>query len=191
MNLFGVLANAIRCVLILLIIHLPTISHAAQAEAMLSKVTVAYLYQISKFVHWPADSFEDNASSIVICHVATKEESLQPYLGWLKSKTSQGRPIDTLWFNTIRAVKEFYDKSKVCHMLFFSGNLWQTLPTEEVRRFSLTTLMIGNSREFLKHQGMMALIPTRSKLRLYVNLPSVKQSRLALEARLLALAKSI
>ena len=166
-------------------------STTAIAGQQLGKVTVAYLYQISKFVHWPAGSFKDQQSALGICYVGKDDRDMRSYLNKLSTRTSRGRPIAPYWFADPQAMLAQQSNGAGCHILFFAGSEWRQLSQSAHQRLAARSLLIGSSHGFLENHGLMALIPVKSRLSIFVNLARLKQSPLELEARLLALAKTL
>lgn len=146
-------------------------------------VKLAFLYNITKFVEWPADAFRDPTAPLVICVVgadpfrADLEEEL-------RKRTVGGRPID------LKRVPPS-DNLRACHMAF--------VPAAEGKRATkivadlegASILTVSETAGFAERGGMINLTVEKNNLRFEINLGAAKQNRLTISSKLLALARIV
>ncbi|NTS78525.1 YfiR family protein [Catenovulum sp. SM1970] len=161
---------------------------AAAQNTDATKLTVAYLYQMSKFTKWQQEAFSDDNAKLEICYVGQQTPTLEALLNKLASRKSNGREIATHHFADGQIILK---QKQACQLIYFSEQTWLELSYEQQAAITKQRLTIGDSKAFLKQGGMLALIPVKSKLAIFVNPKAVEQSQIQLEARLLALAKKV
>ena len=82
----------------------------SNTESVEYPVKLAFLYNFTKFVEWPPDSYRDPGAPLPICIVG--HDPFSPDLeGELRTRTVAGHPIEV---RTLRPT----DTLSVCHMVF-------------------------------------------------------------------------
>ena len=82
----------------------------SNAESVEYPVKLAFLYNFTKFVEWPPDSYRDPGAPLAICIVG--HDPFSPDLeGELRTRTVAGHPVEV---RTLRPT----DTLSVCHMVF-------------------------------------------------------------------------
>ncbi len=145
------------------------------------KVKAGYLYNFTQFVTW----IEDNSSSFNVCIVGQDPfgHSIDP----IEKKTAFGRPIKLFKLNDLKS-------KQLCHIRYTN-----TLPTAEsnanqntlVARDSTNTLTVGEDKTFIDQGGMIRFVNREGKIKLQINLHTLKQSGLKISAKLLEVAEVI
>jgi hypothetical protein len=145
------------------------------------QVKAAVLYNIAKFVDWPADAFADAATPLVICILG-----VDPF-GTILDDTLKGhmvgkRPV---------LAKRITDVTSGCHLLFVANSERRRLPSifDRVRRTSMLT--VGEAEGFADQGGMIGLATDGNRVRFDINVEAVDGARLKLSARLMALASAV
>ena len=146
-------------------------------------VKLATLYNIAKFVEWPADAFPDPDAPLVICVVGADPFEAE-YKEELRKRSAGGRPID---LKSIRST----DDLRACHMAFLSAAERSRVPSIVAGLEGSSTLTVSEIEGFAERGGIINLIVEAKKLHIEINLGAAKQNRLAISARLLQLARII
>jgi len=138
------------------------------------KIKAGYLYNFTKFVTWTAD----NAESFNLCIVGNDPfgELINP----IEERSAIGLPIKLSRFDSLGSM----DKESHCHILYISSSVKETLA---VRNF-INTLVVGEGGEFLKQGGMIDFVNKQGKIKLQINLKTIKKNGLKVSAKLLEVA---
>jgi hypothetical protein len=146
-------------------------------------VKLAFLYNFTKFVEWPSDSFRKPDAPLVICIVGN--DPFSPSIeGELRSRTVGGHPIEV---RTLRTS----DILSVCHMVFVPVTA-EDQATKVVRGLKgSSTLTVGETEGFATLGGIINLTVEENKLHFEVNLLAAEHAGLKISAKMLALAKIV
>jgi hypothetical protein len=151
-----------------------------------AKLTAAFIYQITKFVEWPALAKENKTTPISLCLIGKMQSSTLHYFQLLESKTSQGRRII---LNIILSSKAPSELKKVnCEIFYAQQSEWQNYNTNELEALSERSLLIGSTKAFLHNGGMMSLVLVRNKMKIFFNADVIAKTPIKIESRLKALA---
>lgn len=163
---------------------LPSPAARAQSDNTVEyPVKLAFLYNITKFVEWPADAFHDPNSPLVICVVGTdpfRAELEQE----LRRRSAGGRPID---LKRVRPSDDLRD----CQIAFVPA-------AEEKKAVSIaaslkgsSTLTVSETEGFAERGGMINLTVENNNLHFEINLAAARQNRLTISSKVLALARIV
>lgn len=146
-------------------------------------VKLAFLYNFTKFVEWPADSYRGPDAPLVICIVGN--DPFSPAIeGELRSRSAGSHPIE------VRTVSP-RDIMSVCHMVFVPVTA-EDQATRIVRVLKgSSTLTVGETEGFAVQGGIINLTTEGNKLHFEVNLLAAERARLKISAKMLALAKIV
>ncbi len=164
---------------------------AVSSNEKQAEVTAAFIYQISKFITWPEEAFNSAEDSLSICVLGNENAQLEEKLTRFTSKKSKGRPIQIHSFESKTKLLSSQKTAEHCHILFMPDTEWDDFTPKEIDHLKQTTLLIGETRHFLKEGGMLALILVDSKISIFVNPDAMTQSQIKLESRLRALTKTL
>lgn len=144
------------------------------------QIKAAFLYNFTKYVEWPADSFADGDAPIVIAVLGRNPvgDELQKAVA---GRRVNGRPI------VVRTVATAAE-ARAAHLLF--------VPEAEEKHFVLLApelglapiLTVGESESFSKLGGAIHLVREADKVRFAINLEASEARRLKISAQLLKLA---
>jgi YfiR/HmsC-like len=143
------------------------------------KVKAAYIYNIIKFVEWPASIMPTAAETINICILGDDPitEALQP----VTAKTAHGRAI------SLQRISAFRPENR-CHVLFISA----TESAQHSRILSLvegtSVLTVSSNEAFIVQGCMVGLVIRDGKLRLVINLDASRRAGISLSSKLLEVA---
>jgi hypothetical protein len=146
-------------------------------------VKLAFLYNFTQFMQWPAETFRDPVSPFRLC-VAGQDPFQAVAERSLGGRTVNGHPIE------IRRLRPD-DNPNACQLIFVrAGDKKQAEKIiAEVRRSS--TVTVGEAEGFADWGGIINLTLDHNKLRFEINLDAATQTRLKISSKLLALAKVV
>jgi hypothetical protein len=146
-------------------------------------IKAGFIYNFAKLVDWPASSFAQPDSPIVIAILGT-----DPF-GTIIDRTVGGKKIGSHPFvvKRLKGGADFRD----CQILFVSSSEYAHM--DEILRAArgLPILTIGETPGFANHGGIINLTLEDDKVRFEVNVDAAKQANLNISSRLLALARIV
>ena len=146
------------------------------ASRLESYMKAAFLYNVIKFIEWPAD-----ARGPIIFGVLGKgplELLLQQVV---HGKSLDGRPL------LVKAVHKLED-IKGCHVLFIADSESERLRDIVAALKDYTILTVSDIDQFARRGGMIFLVAENQKLRFEVNPDGLARSGVKISARFLQLA---
>jgi hypothetical protein len=154
----------------------PTVSKEYQVKAI-------FLFNFSQFVEWPASSFSDAKSPLVIGIWGDN-----PFGSYLKEtindETVKGRPLIIQYCRNTEDIKS-------CHILFFNertGNKAEQILTGIKGKNILT---VSDADNFIQQGGMVRFFTENNKIRMQINTKATGASNLTISSNLLRLAQII
>jgi hypothetical protein len=143
-----------------------------------SQFKAAFMFNVAKFVEWPATSFASPSDPIVICILgATPVDAALAQAP--SSPLIDGRKL------LIRRIKDARDGTD-CHILFVSASeqkRWRW--TSDVKTGGVLT--VGESYGFASDGGVVDFKVESTKVRIEVNLEAAQRAGLRLSSKLLSL----
>jgi hypothetical protein len=144
---------------------------------------LAFLYNFTKFVEWPSDSFHDQGASLAICVIGN--DPFSPDLeAELRTRTVGSHPVE---IKTLRS----NDPLNVCHMVFVPV----TEKSQAARIVSglkgSSTLTVGEIEGFAVQGGIINLTVEENKLHFEVNPLAAERAGLKISSKLLSMAKIV
>jgi len=148
------------------------------------KIKAAYLYNLARYVQWPAEAFGDAKTPFVIGVLGA--DPIRPDLELIaQTKTVDGRPI---------TLKQFEKPSDVafCHILFMSPSVESAAQRKVIERLAgHHVLFVGQTAEFLEHGGVVDFVIRENKIRLVVAIEAAQREDLKISAKLLQVAQVV
>src|SRR5690242_18007233 len=165
-----------------------------------------YLLNFAEFIEWPAASFS-NAKSPIVLGVVGKDP-FGAELDKLQGKTVNGRKLqikrfkgalefrgeetpgrrqDTLALKQAKKLGEL----KSCHILFVSASEKNYLPLILKPLKGAGILTVGDTEMFVHEGGIINFLDSINRVQLEINLDAAEQARLKISSKLLSLAKVI
>jgi hypothetical protein len=146
------------------------------------QVKVAFIYNLSRFVEWPDETFPSGSSSLTVCVLGNN-----PFGGALdtiKGKNVKDKKIE---------IKLLTSGSKLdaCHILFISSSERESLTQILESAKNSSVLTIGEMSQFTRAGGIIALAMRKNRIRFSVNLDAGKRAGLVISSQLLKLADSV
>jgi hypothetical protein len=152
-------------------------------ESVEYPVKLGFLYNFTKFVEWPPDSYRDPGSPLTICIVG--DDPFSPALeGELRTRTVGGRPVE------VRELKS-YDTLSVCHMVFVPVTEKNHAATIVSNLKGSSTLTVGETEGFAEQGGMINLTVEENKVHFEVNPLAAERAGLKISSKLLSIARIV
>ena len=144
------------------------------------QMKAAYLYNFLKFVEWPAPSFANSTSPIVICVLGEN-----PFGGTLqeavRGNTANERTV------VARPVADLAG-ARSCHVLFIGAATWKRDRPLLGALAGSALLTVGESPGFAASGGIISFKLDGARLRFEINVEAARQARLRISSKLLSLA---
>jgi hypothetical protein len=146
-------------------------------------VKLAFLYNFTKFVEWPPDSYRDAGAPLTICIVGHDPFS-QNLEGELRTRTVGGHPVEV---KTLRA----NDKLSACHIVFVP--VTEKDQADRIVRGlkGSRTLTVGETEGFAVLGGIINLTVEGNKVHFEINQVAAERAGLKISSRLLSIAKIV
>lgn len=143
------------------------------------QVKAAFLFNFSKFIEWPPESFSNPGEAFVVGILGT-----DPFGKFLPEFISGEKVLDHQM-----VIKHFDNALQVekCHILFVS----ESVKTAEVLHLlkAKNLLTISDRPNFVESGGMIEFYTENETIRIKINMNAVKASDLNVSSKLLRIAK--
>jgi hypothetical protein len=149
------------------------------------KVKVAYLYNFSKYVTWPPESFSSKTAPFIIGILGP-----DPFGATLDavaaSKKANDRVVTVKRFETI----EQYEH---CHILFVAGETQSEIHSQVLTKTrGLPVMVIGEAKGFAQDGGTVEFFnDSNDTIGFSINIDSVKRQNLVVQAQVLKIASIV
>lgn len=164
------------------LLHVPA-AGAQEAVSKEDQIKAAFLYNIPKFVHWPARSADDMADPIVIGLLS--DGALQRHLeNIVKDRKINGRVV------LVRQVASA-DEIKAIHLLFVRAADDDKFAALGAAIQDSPVLTTGESAAFAHAGGMVNFVLVGDVVRFEINVAAAEHAQLKISAQLLKLATSV
>jgi hypothetical protein len=152
-------------------------------ESVEYQVKLAFLFNFTKFVEWPADSYKSPGAPLSICIVGHDPFS-SDLEDEVRTRKAWGHPVEVLKLGPAETLS-------TCHMVFIpvtekdqAGKIVRSLTGS-------STLTVGESEGFAAMGGVMNLTVEKSQVRFEVNRLAAARAHLKISAKLLSLARIV
>ncbi len=141
------------------------------------KIKAGYLYNFTKFITWP----ENESKTFNICILG--KDPFGSIINPIEKRTVKNKPI------RLYRLKKVYE-AKHCHIVYFATlqNVQLSLPGILTINSVSPSLTVGESKQFSQTGGMIAFFKRENKVKLFINLESLRNSGLEVSAKLLEVA---
>ena len=146
------------------------------------QVKAAMVFNMAKYVEWPAESFAANSAPLVACTIGRGPfvVALEAYQG----KMALGHPL------ALRRLA-VGDEAAECHVLVVSGIDKRHLAGVLDQARKQPILSVSDLPDFAQSGGMIGLFQQEGKIRFEINVKAAEQSRVKISSQLLKLAKIV
>jgi hypothetical protein len=144
-------------------------------------VKLAFLYNFTKFVEWPVQSYRHPGAPLMICVVG--DDPFSPDLErQLDTKTVEGHEVE------IRKLKPT-ENLNVCHIVFIPATAKEQEARIVKELAGSSTLTVGETNGFDALGGIIDFIVEGNKIHIEVNLLAADRAGLKISSKLLSIAK--
>jgi len=153
------------------------------ADTVEYPVKLAFLYNFTKFVEWPASSFRDAGAPLALCIVG--EDPFSSELeSELRSRTVRSRPVSIIRLRST-------DNLSTCHIVFIP-----VMEKHQAARIvrglkESSTLTVGEFAGFAAQGGIINFVVEGNRLRFEVNTFNAERAGLKISSKLLNLAEIV
>ncbi len=174
------LSGFIRWHLVLLI-RLSTLTVLLSGNSALAigadyKLKAAYIYQFTKFTHWPENVFEKADSPIRICVMG--KNPFGNSLAGFASRKSQNRYLLVEYIVSLKGISH-------CQLVYISQSEEKKL-TEIIHQINrLPILSVSDMAGFARRGGIIGFIPKKRRVGIEINIAASRKAELMLSSKLL------
>lgn len=153
-----------------------------ELQAPESKVKAAFLYNFTKLVEWPTNTFADDATPLVI-GVLGKDPFGKDLDNLVAGRTAKNRPVQIVRFTSIEQITN-------CQVLYISESERRKLDSIFEALHNRPVLTVSDLKGF-ESRGMITLVKSNANINLRINLEATRQARLQLSSRLIRLDRTL
>lgn len=152
----------------------------ALSEPTEQEVKAALIFNITRFVEWPAGAFSSPGAPLVVAIMGNDEVSLvlEPAL---MQKSVNGHPVEVRHVRTA-------DEARKCHVLYVAHSEKKHADAILSALHGTSTLTVAAIEHFAERGGHINLVLEDQRVHVFVNATSAEDSRLKISAKLLSLA---
>ena len=177
--MIGKVSYLVGMILVWTVAAAPLNSYAQHPPSREFQIKAAFLYNFTKFIEWPAETFPDGEVPITICTLG--ESPVGVALQYVKDKSVKGRALIT---KRLQSVRELHP----CHLLFVSSTEKERLSEIlEVLKDS-SVLTVGEIEGFTQSGGIINFAIRKNRIRFEINADAAMQAGLKISSKLLKLA---
>jgi hypothetical protein len=148
-----------------------------------SEIKAGFLYNFTKFVEWPTETFANPTAPFVVGVIGANPFG-DLLTGAAAGKTVDGRAV---------LIKQFSHEENFagCQILFVSSS--ETKRTAQIleKLNGASVLSVGEGDAFTQAGGMIAFIIEGNKVRLAINLEAAVAARIKISAKVIAVARLV
>jgi hypothetical protein len=145
------------------------------------QVKAVFLFNFSQFIEFPNGAFPEANTPFVIGIL--QEDPFGAFLDeTIEGEQVNGHPLIIKRFRQVEEVKQ-------CHILFIRANKTDDLKTIFAKLKGRSVLTVGDAPKFAELGGMIRFFTESNKIKLQINLESVKAADLTVSSKLLRLAE--
>ena len=166
-------------VAILLALVLAPFAHASGAADEYA-LKAAFLYNFTRFVDWPPEAFPSGDGAFRICVFGT--DPFGARLDALARRRVGTRPIE------IARPSALADLPR-CQIAYLGVGTPEAIEASATANAAPATLTVASDAAFARDGGMVALVTVSGRVKLHVNLASIRRSPLRFSAKLLEVSE--
>lgn len=158
-------------------------TRAQSATSAEYKVKAVFLYNFTQFIEWPNEAFETEHAPLIIGILGA--DPFGDYLDQtIKNEKIDGHPL------VVRRYKQLEEIDN-CHILYVSTEDKNQLKKISEFASARHILTVSDAITFARQGGMVRFFPDQNKVRIRINLTSVKAADLTVNSKLLRLAEVV
>jgi hypothetical protein len=147
-----------------------------------TEVKAAYVFNLARFVNWPADAFEAPQSPFVFA-VLGDDIMLEVLRDVVRGKTVRGRPVVVEECQRARDLR--------AHVLFIGSRESFVLPRLLRELDDRPILTVADMEDFAERGGMVSFLLERQRVRFDVNNVQARHSGLEISSEVLKIARRV
>lgn len=140
----------------------------------------AFLFNFTRFVEWPAEAFAQPDDAFRICVYGA--DPFGERLDALERRRVGERAIEVI------RPRDLADLPR-CQIAYFGDGTPRDVEAAALDNTAPTTLTVASEAGFARDGGMVALVTERGRVKLHVNLASIRRSPLRFSAKLLEVSE--
>ncbi|WP_461060855.1 YfiR family protein [Silanimonas algicola] len=140
----------------------------------------AFLFNFTRFVEWPTEAFARAGAPFQICVYG--DDPFDDRLDALARRRVGERSITITRPTSAAALPR-------CQIAYFGDGTPADVEAAAVGDAAPTTLTVASDARFAREGGMVALVTSSGRVRLHVNLDSIRRSPLRVSAKLLEVSE--
>ena len=144
------------------------------------KIKSAYIFNLTKFTHWPDKYFKDDYQPINICF--SVENPMEKFF----SKMVRGKKVGDKK-RALKSTKTHFQDLTTCEMVFISQDSVKYQHLEVLK--GCQCLVVGDSPLMTEYGSDLNFYLVEDKVRIEINVESVKAKGIAFSSELMAFAK--
>ena len=168
-----------------LLVHsmIPKIATGQKDFAGEYELKAAMLYNLARFVEWPASTYPDPQAPILMC-VLGKDPFGSSLASTVSRKTVNSRSV---LIRRLQNEKEI----RTCHVLYISSSERKTIAQIFSTLNGSSVLTVGEMTQFAAHGGMIQFSLEDQRVRFDINLDATTRAGLKISSKLLVLAQIV
>ena len=159
----------------------PSVIAAGEKSSPEGLLKAAYIYNFAKFVDWPATSFKDSDSPLIIAIVG--RDPMEDALKALEGKEVQGRKISVFFWNKVENLLP-------CHILYVGFSEQRNLAAIFQKTRDWDVLTVGEAEGFILSGGIILFFLEENKIRFEINNDMAFWNNLRISSRLMQLSRT-
>lgn len=172
------LRGAVACAALVAVAALSAGRASAAADEYALKA--AFLYNFTRFVEWPTTAYGDADDPFRICVFGT--DPFGARLDALTRRRVGERAIEIARPSTAAELPR-------CQIAYLGAGTTDAVEAAARGSAAPTTLTVASDADFARDGGMVALVTAEGRVRLHVNLASIRRSPLRVSAKLLEVSE--
>jgi hypothetical protein len=165
--------------LVALLIFLSIVCLPSQAQQFTAaQIRAPFLYHIAYYSTFSKQKSVEN--TVNFCFLENESFEHMNHFERSPSKTIREKAISIIALEDINKANKNH-----CHVLFVSKTQESDKLYQEIQLLNTATISVGESAEFLEHGGMMSIIPTNAKMKVYINQEQYENTSIKFSANLL------
>lgn len=162
-----------------LVLLAPALAEEQEVIAPEEKVKAAFIFNFTKFVEWPSNSFA-SASSPLVIGVLGKDLMSTNLEEAVAGRKVHGRPVAIARYKRI-------EEATNCHVLYITSIEKRSLPRILATLNPRPVLTVGETEDFNAAGGLIRLVKQNEQIHFTINAEAVARSPLKFNSKLLRL----
>jgi YfiR/HmsC-like len=170
-----------RFLVALLLFHLAVGAHAQSSRV--DQLKAAFVYNFTKFIEWPPQSFA-GANAAIVIGVLGDSSMAAVLTDVVRDRKVNGRPV------VVRTIQSADDAASA-HVLFVSATEISRWSQMQMAVETRPVVTVGESPSFARSGGTINFVVQDDKLRFEINMTAAERSGVKISAQLQKLAAAV